>query len=356
MDLDDPTRASTGEVARTTTLIASTVLCLAALLVLAWLSSTALLIIFAGILLAVALDGGARALGRVVGSSHRVRLGLAILILAVVLGGALAWGGAALVMQFDELAARVGEQLARLQGPPPSPGSPPTPGGRGGLTGLLPDFRSLFGGATNAIFSLFGAVGNFVVILFLGIFLAADPGTYKSGLLSLLSKDRRPRISEVLDGAAAAMRGWLVGQTISMAVIFIVTYAALALIGMPYPLLLALQSGLLVFIPTLGPAISGVIIVLAGLADGPSMALWGLGVYVLIQFLETNILTPYVQKRAVDLPPAFTLGVQLVMGALFGILGIALAVPFAAACKTMIEELYVKDALGGPWRGGEARD
>ena len=349
--------APASDVARTTTLIASTVLVLAALLVLAWLSSTALLIIFAGVLLAVALDGGARALGRVLGWSHRVRLGLAILILAVLLVGVLAWGGAALVMQFDALSSAVQEQLSRITGPAQdTPGqagqTAPGPGGRGGLTGLLPDFRSLFGGATNAIFSLFGAVGNFVVVIFLGIFLAANPSPYKAGVLSLLPRDQRSRTAEVLDESAETMRGWLKGQSVSMVVIFTVTWALLALIGMPFAFLLALQAGLLVFIPTLGPAIAGVIIVLAGLAVSPTMAMWGLGVYVLIQFLESNLLTPYVQKRAVDLPPAFTLGVQLVMGALFGILGIALAVPFAAACKTFIEELYVKDALGGGWREG----
>jgi predicted PurR-regulated permease PerM len=382
--------APAADVARTTTLIASTVLALAALLVLAWLSATALLIVFAGILLAVALDGAARALGRVMGGSHRLRLGLVIMILAVLLGGALAWGGATLFTQFDELSATIREQVGKLTGAaetlatggagqssgqgsqgaqaPQGSGTGPvaqpdeqsrssgqSQSGRGGLSALLPDLRSLFGGASNAIFSLFGALGNFVVVIFLGIFLAANPGPYKAGLLSLLPKDQRPRTSEVLDGSAEAMRSWLKGQSVSMTVIFVVTWALLALIGMPFAFLMALQSGLLVFIPTLGPAISGVIIVLAGLAESPTMGLYGLGVYALIQFLESYLLEPYVVKRTVHLPPALTIAVQLVMGALFGILGIALAVPFAAACKTWIEELYVKDALGGPWRGEERR-
>jgi predicted PurR-regulated permease PerM len=80
------------------------------------------------------------------------------------------------------------------------------------------------------------------------------------------------------------------------------------------------------------------------------MALYGLGVYLAIQFLEGNLITPIVQQQTVRLPPAITLAMQLIIGLLFGILGVAFVVPLTAAAKVLIEELYVKDALGGPWR------
>ena len=147
------------------------------------------------------------------------------------------------------------------------------------------------------------------------------------------------------------MRQWLMAQAISVGIIFTFALAALLLIGMPYPVLLAVQAGLLAFIPTVGPFIAGAVIILAGLAVSLEMALYGMGVYVVIQFLETNLITPMVQKRAMRLPPAITAAAQLVMGALFGLLGLVIAVPIAAAAGVIISELYVKDSLGGKWKG-----
>jgi predicted PurR-regulated permease PerM len=80
------------------------------------------------------------------------------------------------------------------------------------------------------------------------------------------------------------------------------------------------------------------------------MALYGLGAYIMLQFLETHLITPMVQKRTVRIPPAIGLGIQLIAGVLFGVLGLAFAMPIAAAAKVLIEELYVKDQLGGPWQ------
>jgi predicted PurR-regulated permease PerM len=166
--------------------------------------------------------------------------------------------------------------------------------------------------------------------------------------LSLLPKDVRPRLDEVLGKAGRAMRMWLIGQCLSSAIVFAFTVIALVPSGMPFPMLLAVQAGLLAFIPTLGPFVAGVVIMLAGLSSSIEMALYGVGVYVGIQVLESNLITPMVQERTVRLPPAVTLGSQLVMGALFVLIGLVIAVPIAAAGRVFINELYVKDALGGP--------
>jgi len=137
-----------------------------------------------------------------------------------------------------------------------------------------------------------------------------------------------------------------------MLAIFFLTYVLLLLIGMPYALLLAAQAGVLEFIPMLGPAVAGVVFIIAGFAIGPHMALWAVGVYALLQVVEGNVLQPVVQEQAVRLPAAFSLSFQLLMGALFGMLGIMLAVPIAAAGKVLFEELYIKDVVGGAWTDG----
>ena len=341
-------------VVRTSMLVASVVLALALAAVIAWAGASALLIVFAGVLLGVIFDSAARLLARFVPFGRRVRLAIVVVLIAAVLLSFLAVAGAMLFQQAGQMVRVFDEQVGRLTDALKGIGIDVT-GAAGAGSGMMPDMGRLAGGATHAIFSLFGAVGNLVFIVFLGAFFAADPGVYKRGVVHLVPSDKRERVADVLDQSGEALRHWLAGQLFGMAVIFLFSLVLLWLIGMPYPVLLALQAGLLTFIPTIGPVFAGIPIVLAGLAEGPQMALWGIAAYALIELAEGNFITPLIQQRAVHLPPAFPLGFQLLMGALFGILGIALAVPIAAAGKTILEELYVKDALGGFWRDGRQR-
>jgi predicted PurR-regulated permease PerM len=345
--MDQPAGPVAERLARRTVLVAAIALALVLAAIVAWAGATALLIIFAGIVLAVIFDTAASGLGRLFPLPRRVRLAIVVVALAAFLVGAIAVGGAAFARQLSQMVAVLDEQIGNAIDMLAKAGLPV--GGDGvNLRGLLPDASTLFGGATNAIFRLFGAVGNLVFIIFLGAFFAAEPNTYKRGLLSLVPPEKRERLDEVIDEAALALRGWLKGQLLAMAIIFVFSFAVLSLIGIPYAFLLAVTAGLLTFIPTIGPVFAGIPIILAGLSEGPEMALWGVGAYAAIELVEGNFVTPIVQKRAVELAPAFTLGFQLLMGALFGILGIALAVPLAAAAKVLVDELYVKDALGGP--------
>ena len=353
MDANGTARAG-GFVARTTALVVCVALALVLAAILVWVGATAFLIIFAGILLGVIFDAGTQLLGRILPVGRRIRLPLVVLFLAALLFGLVTWGGATIVDQFGQLLLVFDEQIGNLLGRLQKAGFDLVDAeGKLRHTGFLPDAGALFGGATDAVFALFGAFGNLVFILVLGAFFAADPGVYKRGLISLAPRDRRERLSEVLDKTGETLRHWLVGQLFGMAAIFLLTLLLLTLIGMPYAILLALTAGLLTFIPTIGPFFAGIPIVLVGLSQGIDMALWGVGVYALIEFAEGNFITPLIQRRAVALPPALTLSFQLLMGALFGLLGIALAVPLAAAGKVLVEELYVRDALGGPWREGE---
>jgi predicted PurR-regulated permease PerM len=343
-----PLGEAAGErLARRTVLVAAITISLVLAAVIAWAGASALLIIFAGIVLGVIFDTAASALGRILPVRRRIRLAIVVVLLALLLLGGLALSGAVLGRQLSQMVLTVDEQVGNLLDLLNKAGLPV--GGDGAsLRGLLPDASGLLGGATNAIFGLFGALGNVIFIMFLGAFFAADPAVYHRGVLSLVPLEKRARLEAVLDEAGLALRGWLKGQLLGMLIIFVFSLALLTLIGMPYALLLAVTAGLLTFIPTIGPVFAGIPIILAGLSEGPDMALWGVAVYALIEMAEGNFVTPVVQQRAVELAPAFTLGFQLLMGALFGILGIALAVPLAAAAKVLVEELYVKDALGGP--------
>lgn len=340
--------SSLGALARATALVASVVIAFALIVAVVWIASTAVITILVAILFAVLFDAAARALGRLLPLNRRLRL-LIVFVLAV-LGvlGAAAWGGSVLAGQLSDFYSSMRMLLLEanhfLSHSGLGASSHPID-----LSHLLSPSGPIIGGAETVV----STVGEFLTlsaaVLVLGAFLSWEPDTYKSIVLSLLPRGKRARVSEVLDLAAHALREWLIGRAIIMAVIFGFTISALFAIGMPYAALLGVQAGLLTFIPTLGPFLAGVVIVLAGLSQSLHMAIYGLAVYVIAQFLESHVVTPLVQRRTIRLPPAATLGLQVIAYFLFGLFGIAFAVPIAAAGRVLIRELYVNDQLGGEW-------
>lgn len=332
--------------------LASVLLALAAGagLFLAWRTAGTLLVIFAGLLFAALLDACTRGLAYLLPIGRPWRLALVCALLTVGTVGLLLWGGYTLVQQADSLVALITDQWRVLRGGLRSMGLAPPPGEEGPRTlaqVLLPDPGALFGQAYTAFNLASGLLGNAVLVVFIGLFAAASPQTYRRGVLSLLPRPRRQRVGEVLDELAAVLRWWLIGQLMAVILIALTTWAGLALIGMPGALLLGLQAGLVNFIPYLGPVIAGVPILLAAMAQGTTMVLWALGVHVVIQTLEGYLLAPLIQKRAVDLAPVLTLAAVMLGGALFGALGIALATPLIAVIKVAVQRLYVEDRLGG---------
>jgi predicted PurR-regulated permease PerM len=330
--------------ARTAALISAVVSGFALTALICWVASRAVLAILIAIVFAVLLDAGVRGLGFLVGCRREIRFFLVLAAAALGLAAAVYLGGSIILDQAGQffaaskqLLARATEWLSSQHGNLPL----------SDLAQFLPDSGALLGGATVVATASFGATVTVFAIVFLAAFFAWDPESYKRGLLSLVPRDKRQPVDLALDEAAEAMRQWMIGQAVSMAAIFIFTLVALLLIGMPYPGLLSLQAGLLAFIPTIGPFLAGIVIILAGLSSSVTMALYGLGTYVVIQFLESNLITPMVQERTVHLPPGLTLAVQLVAGALFGFLGVAFVIPLTAAAKILISRLYVERALGG---------
>jgi len=341
---DQPKQMRTGDIARYATVVVSIALAFFVVAAVLWIASTAVIAFAVGIVLAVVLDTGARGLHRFLPIGHSARLAIVILIAALLLAAAIWWGGALLSGQFNDLLFALRKLGNEAQGFVKN--SPLFPTGAT-LRTVLPAPGTIVGGATTVLPLAFTWLSIAAAILFIGPFLAWEPQVYKRALLNLVPPRNRARVDEVLDEAGASMRSWLLGQSISMVVIFLFSLCALTVIAMPYAVVLAVQAGLLTFIPTLGPFIAGVVIMLAGLSVSPTMALYGLLTYVIIQFLESNLVTPVVQERTVHMPPALTLVLQLIAGFLFGLLGLAFVVPIAAAAKTIILELYVNDYLGG---------
>ncbi|AWN34703.1 AI-2E family transporter [Methylobacterium radiodurans] len=356
------------------------VVCFCVALALAWMAADTLLLIFAGMLLGVFLDGLTRGLGHVLPIARGLRLALASLVLAAAVAGFAGLGGATIAQQGRELGQTVGAQAGTVKDwlqqrgidvPFPGEGAAadqdrsdkdqrePGKGGLGGFASsilknsgsLISDAGSFLGPAATVVLGLFNALGNVAVIAFLGLAFAADPRSYRDGLLRFVPPRKRPRGTAVLDGAGETLRHWLFGQLLTMAVIFLCTWAGLTVLGIGGALILGLQAGLLAFVPTIGPLVAGVIILLASLGSGLNGVLGAMGVYLAVQCLESYGLTPFIQKRALDIPPATIFAGQLLLGVIFGLWGIALALPLMAVIKVLLEQLYVEDTLGEPADG-----
>ncbi|HEX8848621.1 MAG TPA: AI-2E family transporter, partial [Gemmatimonadaceae bacterium] len=196
--------------------------------------------------------------------------------------------------------------------------------------------------------STVAAIGGLLLIVFLSIYIAADPGLYHDGLMHLFPRRARARAGEVLSAMATVLRKWLVTQLIAMAAIGAVTTVALLILGVKAAFALGLLAGLFEFIPTVGPILSAVPAVAMGFVDSPEKALMIAIAYIVIQFLENHILIPLLMRGGVDLPPALTVVTQAVMALVFGFLGLMVAVPLLAAVMVPVKMLYVEGVVGDP--------
>jgi predicted PurR-regulated permease PerM len=191
--------------------------------------------------------------------------------------------------------------------------------------------------------STFGIFGDIYVILFIGIFFTISPKTYLSGIIQLVPKKGKPKANEVLNKLGVQLLNWLKGKLFSMLIVFILTAIGLAIIGIPLWLVLALIAGLISFIPNFGPLIALLPAVLIALMEGPVTAAIVAGLYVFIQFVESNFITTLVQKKLLNMPPALIIIAQLLMRALIGGWGLVLATPVTVIIIVIVQELYVNN-------------
>lgn len=208
---------------------------------------------------------------------------------------------------------------------------------------LLPQGKNILIQAGNVFTTTFGLVGSFVVFIFLGVFFAVDSETYRKGFLSLMPSKKRDKTKEVLDSLTTILRWWLIGMLLSMTTIGILTTLGLWLLGVPLALTLGLIAALLTFIPNMGPILAAIPAVLVGLIISPWLAMYVIIMYVFIQSIESYLITPQIQRRTISQPSTLIVIVQLIMGLLTGILGLALATPLLAVISVLVKRLYLDE-------------
>ena len=352
---------------------------------LAWYANAFFLTIFLGVLFAIAVSAGVDKLQRWgvprgVGAAVIVIAFFAVLIgVGAMVAPVLRAQGAELRVKLPEAVDRVEAWINRRQSgifgillggteaapqtaaaqdsaatnQPGAPGAarPDSTAGRPTLKGRL---QHQFGGISRYLFpfakSTVAAVGGFLLVIFLSIYLAADPDLYRRGVLALLPARRREVAGQVMDRIAMVLRKWLVTQLIAMAVIGTASTIALLVLHVKAAFALGLLAGLFEFMPTVGPILSAIPAIAMGFLDSPEKALLVGIVYVVIHFSESHVLIPLLMKGGVNLPPALTVVTQALLAVVFGFLGLMVAVPMLATVLVIVRALYVEQLpTQGTW-------
>ncbi len=200
--------------------------------------------------------------------------------------------------------------------------------------------------STTAVFSAtFSSLANTFVVIVIALFLSADPHLYKKGLLYLIPDKNSSKAEKLIYKSYETLSNWLKGKFLSMIVVGVLTYIGLLLLDFPIPLVLSLIAMILTFIPNIGPVIAMIPAMLIGLVNEPVQSLYAAILYIIVQTLESYFITPYINKKAVDLPPALTLAWQIFLGIFLGGIGLLMATPLLAVIFVLINDLYIKDYL-----------
>ncbi|WP_322517184.1 AI-2E family transporter [Rhodopseudomonas palustris] len=336
-----------------------------ALLYTSWHFAGTLFLIFAGILFGVFLNALTDLAGKVVGGPHGLRLALVCCVLTVMFVGVSVLGGNTIAQQAAALSGTIKTQIVNVKGflerqgvdtsfmelshvaaaanpggpaaselqPPPQPRNLPSAGD------LASGGGAIVSQTLKLILGTIGAVGNFFIVLFLGLAFAAQPGVYRRGLERVAPLRYRTQASAIVKDTGDMLKRWLLAQLITMTVVFAVTATGLSLIGIPGAFILGIQAGLLAFIPTVGAILGGLIIVLAAIASGWFAVVSAFLLFLGVHALESYILTPLIQRQAIDIPPATLFAMQILLGIVFGLWGLAMALPLMAIGRVVINHL-----------------
>jgi predicted PurR-regulated permease PerM len=320
------------------------VIALGALTALVWRLAHVLLLAFGAVVVAVILRALADLIARCIPATKKWSLALAGLMIVMALGVTLFLFGRQVRAQLGELARifppaleyvlgefgvdtrKVLEQLPKVIG-----------------SGLP---QEIFSRVASYSMTIIGALADLLLVLVAGVFLAADPTLYKRGVVQLFPSSQHERVESALDTSGVALRLWLKGQLVAMALVGLLTGLALWLIGLPSPVGLGLIAGFGEFIPFLGPILGAVPALVIAASQNTQMLLWTAGAFVLIQQIESNLISPLIQHRTVELPPVLSLLAVLAFAAVFDAIGLVLAVPLTVVLYVIIKKLYVRETLG----------
>ena len=304
-----------------------------------------LLVVFGGLVFGALLDGGARLIGKVLPLPRGLRVAIVMVAAVAFVGWFVVFAGGQIIDQAALLPGIIQGQSLRIIAWANHHGFAINTRFQQQVTAQALSSISQLSGFVGGL--LGGATTGFLIVV-LGIYMAIDPHPYRRGVAWMLPVSSRPFFEETLAEMGHTLRRLLLGRLIGMVVEGVTIALALRMGDVPLSSVLGLIAGLLAFLPNIGAAISGLLMLLVGLSVGSHTALYCVGVYVVVQGVDGNIIVPMVAKRTADLAPALVMGMQLVMGVLFGILGLALADPLLAMGKVLLEKIATRAQPAAP--------
>jgi len=299
-----------------------------------------LLLIVGGAIFAVFLDGGVRLVGRFLPVGRGLRLLFVLLLGFGFIGWVLWFAGTTIGAQFEALRLVVTAQFHRLLEFAASIGLVAP----GRVPSIGTELMGSVGRLTSAVGSVIGAVASVIAMIVIGIFLASEPKLYDRGIAWMLPVRHRAGFYRIAEHAGFTLRRLLFGRLMAMVFEGLFTWFLLTIGGIPMAGLLGLVTGVLAFIPNIGAIVSGVLMIAVGFSSSQAQGVWCIVVYFLVHNIDAYVVVPFVARRTVDLAPAVLLAMQLLMGALFGILGVLFADPILATLKVVLIDLSRKHA------------
>lgn len=315
---------------------------LIALALLLWELKEVVLLGFAAVLVAVALLAATTSVQKVTKFNHQWSLGIAIVLIVAGFAGAIWLVWPSFQDQLTRLVSRLDESLNELENilGISLPGSAQEI--TSAITGAIDQIWASFVTLAGALVSVFTTL---LVVVFSGVFLAANPALYRRGLILMFPKSWHAKVGHGLDETGRALRLWLRAQILTMVAVGVMVGALAALFGLPAPLALGLIAGITEFVPIVGPFVGAAPGVLVAVGEGGSMVLIAIAIYVVAQQVEANVITPVLQRRIVSIPPVVLLLSFVALGIIFGAAGIIVAAPLTIALYVVVREFYVGDLL-----------
>lgn len=322
------------------------VFAIGALFFILWQLRVLVVMLFASVVVATVFRAVAAPIERRTPLSETAAVGVAILIVFALVAGLLWLFGSEIARQTETLSNMLPSALQALEQLLADWGiakevsgwlSLPSPGGGSVISSIM-----------RFIVSLSSGVADTLVVLFGGIFLSLQPRLYRTGVVKLVPKASRALAADAMTYSENALELWLKAQLVSMTVIGVFTAFGLWLIGVPSWLVLGLLAFALEFIPYAGPILASIPAILLALSVSPELALWTIGLYIVVQQLEGNVIYPLIQQWAVHVPAVVLLFSLLAFGALFGVVGVIFAAPLTVVCYVLVKRLYVVEALDTP--------
>ena len=307
-----------------------------------WKLADVLLLAFGAVLVAIILHASAEALVRYLNVPSRWSLMVASIVIFAALLGVVALFGTQIRSQFASVMERLPFAVDNFTN---NLGIGPVTDDLSKMLDAVPT-----GGLAARIAGIGGVIlsglGDMLLVLIAGIYIAANPRLYARGLVKLFPIRHHEQVESSLQASGQALKLWLMSQLIAMVCVAVLSTLAYWLIGLPSPYALGLIAGLADFIPFLGPIFGALPALLIAFTVSGEAALWTILAVLAIQQIEGNIIMPIAEKHMVAIPPALALFAILAGGVLFGTLGLIFGFPLAVVAYVLVKKLYVRETLG----------